>query len=253
MRFVYVVSYDNGSINNFTSNFEVSVGQNVIVNNEKGEHFGKVLQKNENKTKQDYHIISRIASKEDNNKFNKNLKDANQSLIYSKKLAEELKLKMNIVSSVYSFSRSQLLINFYADERVDFREYAKKLAYKYKTRIELRQIGARDRSKEISGYGICGQKLCCSRHLSEMESVSINMAKNQNLALNPTKINGVCNRLLCCLAYEDDIYTENRNELPQVGQRIKYEDNDYTVKSLDILKKEFIIYVDKERVRLTKK
>ena len=117
--------------------------------------------------------------------------------------------------------RNQLLFNFIADGRVDFRELAKKLASIYKTRIELRQIGVRDKAKEIGGIGPCGRFLCCNTFLNDFNSVSINMAKNQYISLNPTKINGICGRLLCCLKYEDDQYTELKKDYPDIGSVIK--------------------------------
>ena len=131
---------------------------------------------------------------------------------------------MKILNASFTFDRNQLLFNFLADDRVDFRELAKKLASVYKTRIELRQIGVRDKAKEVGGIGQCGRTLCCYSFLKDMSSVSINMAKNQNLALNPTKINGACGRLMCCLAYENDFYKECRNGLPSVGDNINTSD-----------------------------
>ena len=121
--------------------------------------------------------------------------DANKALLDAKKFALELNLPMNFIDSYYTFDRSQLLLYFNADDRIDFRELAKKLAQKYKTRIELRQIGVRDKAKRIGGLGPCGLFLCCNSFLTDFNSVSINMAKNQFLALNPSKINGVCGRL----------------------------------------------------------
>ena len=124
---------------------------------------------------------------------------------------------LNQTDSFLNFDGTQLMISFLADNRVDFRELAKKLAQKYKTRIELRQIGVRDKSKKIGGIGPCGLMLCCNSFLTDFNSVSINMAKNQNLALNPSKINGICGRLLCCLGYENDIYTDLKKNLPKIG------------------------------------
>ena len=114
-----------------------------------------------------------------------------------------------------------LRINFVSDDRVDFRELAKKLAFIYKTRIELRQIGVRDKAKDIGGLGQCGRGLCCSNFLNDINSVSINMAKNQNLALNPQKINGACGRLMCCLSFENDSYAIYKKDLPKVGDKVK--------------------------------
>ena len=135
---------------------------------------------------------------------------------------------------------------FLADNRVDFRDLAKELASIYKTRIELRQIGVRDKAKEISGVGLCGRELCCSSFLCDLDSVTINMAKNQNLSLNPSKINGLCGRLLCCLKYEDDLYTYNRKDMPNVGDIVSTIKGDGKVLSVDIPRRKFIVEVPKE-------
>ena len=123
---------------------------------------------------------------------------------------------MKLIDSYYTFDRKQLVFQFLSDNRVDFRELAKKLASIYKTRIELHQVGARDKAKEVCGIGKCGQTLCCSRFLTQLNSVTMNMAKNQNLALNPSKINGACGRLLCCLSYEDEVYSEYSKNIPKL-------------------------------------
>ena len=141
---------------------------------------------------------------------------------------------MKFLESFYTFDRKQLVFQFLADNRVDFRELAKDLAAIYKTRIELRQVGVRDKAKEISGIGPCGRKLCCSNFLNDLDSVGISQVKNQNLALNPNKINGLCGRLLCCLKFEDDLYTEFRKDLPEIGDTIKNDDEEGSVVSIDI-------------------
>ena len=146
---------------------------------------------------------------------------------------------MNIIDASYTHDRTQLLFRFLSDTRVDFRDLARDLASIYHTRIELRQIGVRDKSKLVGGIGCCGQELCCSRFLKNFNSVSIQNAKNQNLALNPSKINGLCGRLLCCLKYEDECYKECRKNLPNIGQIVKTENGEGKVISLDILKKKY--------------
>ena len=140
--------------------------------------------------------------------------------------------------------KKQLLFNFIADERVDFRELAKRLAGMYKTRIELRQIGARDKARNICGIGQCGRTLCCSTFLNHIDSVTMNMAKNQNIALNPSKINGQCGRLLCCLTYEDEEYARCQNGMPSVGQTVKTDDGSGKVISVDILKRKYKVDID---------
>ena len=142
---------------------------------------------------------------------------------------------MKFIDCSYTLDRNQLIFNFLADERIDFRELAKKLAALYKTRIELRQVGVRDKAKEIGGIGPCGRILCCSTFLNDFNSVSINMAKNQCISLNPTKINGICGRLLCCLKYEDDTYSELKKNYPAIGSRIKVKDVEGKVVSQNVL------------------
>jgi len=222
----------------------------VIVETEKGLQFGKVSKKvdtsklnlNINSLKK----IIRIATKKDYEQYLKNLKDAEEALSKAKVFSKELSLNMFFIDASFTFDRKQLLLNFYADERVDFRELAKKLAFIYKTRIELRQIGARDKAEQIGGIGICGRKLCCSSYLKKLESVSMNMAKNQNLALNPSKINGACGRLLCCLTYEDDEYVRCSKGIPSVGSKINSPYGEGVVVSIDILNRKYKMLVNDE-------
>ena len=152
---------------------------------------------------------------------------------------------MKFLDAFFTFDRKQLVFQFLSDNRVDFRELAKSLASIYKTRIELRQVGVRDKAKNISGIGQCGRKLCCSSFLSDLDSVAIAQVKNQNLSLNPNKINGLCGRLLCCLKYEDDLYTEYRKGLPEVGDKVKYDDEEGIVISIDIPNRKYVMLSDK--------
>ncbi len=219
----------------------LGVGDEVIVETERGLQYGFVI-------KASYEIdtaklvtplkeIVRVANKHDKSIYEKNLKDSNNAFFKAREVVEDLGLKMNILDANYTFDRKQLLFNFTADDRIDFRELARKLAQIYKTRIELRQIGIRDKAREIGGLGPCGRFLCCNSFLTDLNSVTINMAKNQMLALNPTKINGVCGRLLCCLSYEDDVYTEFREGLPNVGDDYLYNDEICKVIEVDVLKR----------------
>ena len=181
-------------------------------------------------------------------KYLENLKDnlddalhhtLNKNVPSTNNLIEQYGLEMKIIDASYTFDREQLIFRFVSDSRVDFRQLAKDLGAIFKTRIELRQVGIRDKSKEIGGFGPCGRKLCCNNFLTEFDSVSINMAKNQNLSLNPTKINGVCGRLLCCLKYENDNYTEYKKGLPDVGHKVKTEKGEGKVISVDVFKKTY--------------
>ena len=210
----------------------------VIVETEKGLQFGKVVTEkqliDEKKIKSPLKNVVRIATKKDYENNIKNIKDSKKSLLECRKLADKLKLNMQIIDASYTFNRDQLIFRFLADNRVDFRELAKQLASMYKTRIELRQIGVRDKAREIGGLAPCGKKLCCSQYSYDFNSVSINMAKNQNIALNPSKINGICGRLLCCLAYENDIYTDLKKNLPKVGHNVETPQGTGKVVSIDV-------------------
>lgn len=168
-----------------------------------------------------------------------NAEVAMKALDIAKKYSDDLKLDMNFVDCYYTFDKSQLIFSFVADSRVDFRELAKKLAQKYKTRIELRQIGVRDKAKKIGGIGPCGLFLCCHTFLTDFNSVSINMAKNQFLALNPSKINGICGRLLCCLGYEDETYTTLKKGFPKMGSMIETPSGIGKVIAIDVFKGTF--------------
>lgn len=219
----------------------------VIVQTDRGLQFGKVVTDiidiDENKISSPLKPIIRIASKKDYYNHLKNIEDAKEALIKCKNIIEIEKLPMQVIDAEFTFDRSQLVFRFIADTRVDFRNVVKQLASIYKTRIELRQVGVRDKAKDVGGIGVCGCKLCCARFLKDLESVSINMAKNQNIALNPSKINGVCGRLLCCLKYEDEGYKECRKCLPKIGDKVLTEKGEGKVISLDILKKSYKVDV----------
>jgi len=230
----------------FESNaLDVKKDDYVVVETEKGLQIGMVI--SEKKIVEDKDIslplkkIVRIATKEDIDKYEDNKQLAEKALDDAKKNAQKLGLSMNFISASFTLDKNQLLYNFVADERVDFRNLAKKLAGIYKTRIELRQIGVRDKAKEIGGIGPCGRFLCCNVFLTEFDSVSINMAKNQYIALNPTKINGICGRLLCCLNYEDGQYTEMKKDFPEIGVFVKIKNESGKVVSHNIFKRTYTI------------
>lgn len=218
----------------------------VIVDTDKGLQFGKVVQfiKNDNYNNSDFNNVVRISTKKDYLQHLNNLKDANKAVDICKNIIASNKLNMSIVDAFYMFDRSQLIFRFVSEERVDFRNLAKELGAIFKTRIELRQVGIRDKAKEIGGIGPCGRLLCCSTFLNDFDSVSINMAKNQLLALNPSKINGLCGRLLCCLKYEDDNYYEYKSGLPHIGQGIGTKEGYGKVISVDIFNRKYKVYVD---------
>lgn len=227
------------------NNLELKKYDHVIVETEKGIQLGLVstdIKKiDESSVSGNLKKVMRIASAEDIKHYEENEKLSLKALDDARKNAIKLGLDMKFVGAYFTLDKNQLIYNFVADDRVDFRELAKKLASIYKTRIELRQIGVRDKAKEIGGLGPCGRFLCCNSFLTDFNSVSINMAKNQYIALNPTKINGICGRLLCCLNYEDDQYTEMKKGYPDIGTRVKTSGGSGKVISHNLFKKTYTI------------
>jgi len=236
MKLYSVIFKSHGKSYYFNGSDNLKVDDYVIVETEKGLQYGQINNiLNDLPSEDKYKNIIRKVTNEDEKEYHKLLKDSLNALKKCKDLVKTLELNMNVISADFTFDKSQLIFSFVSDERVDFRELAKKLAAIYHTRIELRQIGARDKAKEVGGIGVCGQNICCGRFLDHIDAISMNMAKNQNLALNPSKINGLCGRLLCCLQYEDENYIECSKGMPAVGQTIKTNSGDGKVISVDVL------------------
>ena len=236
------------------SNIKVKKNDFVIVETERGMQFGKVCTDIEEKNDKDVFLplkdIIRIATNNDIKTNEKNVVAAQKALNYARKVAEDEDIDMKLYDASYTFDKKKLIFKFIADERVDFRNMAKTLASKYKTRIELRQIGARDKAKEVSGLGPCGRFLCCAEFLNNFDGVSINMAKNQGIALNPSKINGACGRLLCCLDYEDETYTYYKKNLPKYNELVEYNGSKGRVCEINALKQTYKINIDDTIVEL---
>lgn len=224
---------------------ELDKDQVVVIETENGLQLGEVCKAPYKEKQENLDLplqkVIRIATDDDMKAFNDNEKGTEKALTDARKISKELDLDMNFVEAYYNLDKSQLVFSFLSENRVDFRELAKKLAQKYKTRIELRQIGVRDKSKKIGGLGPCGLFLCCNSFLTDFNSVSINMAKNQFLALNPSKINGVCGRLLCCLDYENDVYTELKKDFPKIGMMADTPMGMGKVVSIDVFKKTYSV------------
>ncbi|MCR1918316.1 stage 0 sporulation family protein [Frisingicoccus caecimuris] len=204
--------------------FDIEVGQHVIVETARGIEYGLVLtgprEVEDDKVIQPLKPVIRVAAPEDDEIEMKNKeKEKSAFNICLEKIAKH-KLEMKLIDAEYTFDNNKVLFYFTADGRIDFRELVKDLASVFKTRIELRQIGVRDETKILGGIGICGRTLCCHSHLSEFAPVSIKMAKEQNLSLNPTKISGVCGRLMCCLKNEEETYEYLNSKLPMIGDRV---------------------------------
>jgi cell fate regulator YaaT (PSP1 superfamily) len=242
---------DGGRVYYFDpTGLKLSVNDDVIVETERGFQYGTVVEGTSEKKKENLNLplkmVIRIANKEDKERYLLNLEDAKKAFVDCERLIKKHGLSMKLIDASFTFEREQLIFHFLSDSRIDFRNLAKELAGIYKTRIELRQIGVRDKAKEVGGLGPCGRILCCTDFLINFDAVSINMAKNQNLSLNPNKINGACGRLLCCLTYENDVYEEQRKGLPDLGERVKYNGKEGKVVSLDILKQTYVILTDND-------
>ena len=207
---------------------EVTAGTGVIVETARGLEYGECVQGNtevnEQSVVQPLKRMIRIATEADMKTLERNRKRADEAFLVCKRKIEDRGLEMNLVTAECTFDMNKLLFYFTADGRVDFRELVKDLAGVFRTRIELRQIGVRDETKIRGGIGICGRPLCCHSYLSDFVPVSIKMAKEQNLSLNPTKISGVCGRLMCCLKNEEDTYEELNRKLPGVGDYVQTAD-----------------------------
>ncbi len=218
----------------------VKKGDNVIVETAQGIEYGEVVIPNrmiqDNKIVEPLKKIIRIANYNDRKHYMECLKKEKEAFQICQKKIKEHKLNMILTDVEYKFDESKILFFFTADGRIDFRDLVKDLAAIYKTRIELRQIGVRDEVKKIGGNGVCGRELCCCKFLSDFEAVSIKMAKEQNLSLNPAKISGNCGRLMCCLKYESNVYEEKLERLPKIGAIVKTPDGEGEIDNIETLK-----------------
>ena len=226
---------------------EVKKGDHVIVDTAQGEEYAEVIIPNrkidDEKVTTPLKNVLRLASEADTKHYNDCKKKEEAAFKLCSEKIKEHKLDMTLTDVEYKFDNSKILFYFTADGRIDFRDLVKDLASIYKTRIELRQIGVRDEVKRIGGNGVCGRELCCCTFLSDFEAVSIKMAKEQNISLNPSKISGNCGRLMCCLKYEQDVYEEKLSRLPSIGSIVKTPDGNGEVDGIETLK-------EKVRVKL---
>lgn len=205
--------------------FEIELGQHVIVETARGLEYGMVVIGMRDVAEEDIFTplkpIIRVASTEDDRVYSENKEKTKEALEICEKKVKEHELDMYLIDCEYTFDRNKLIFYFTAEGRVDFRELVKDLATIFRTRIELRQIGVRDEAKILNSIGPCGRPLCCATWMGEFVPVSIKMAKEQSLSLNPAKISGVCGRLFCCLKYESEVYSEALKKMPQVGWIVK--------------------------------
>ena len=232
-------------------NFQVKRGDHVIVETARGVEYGTVVgsprEVEDDKVVQPLKPVLRVATeRDDEQEAGNKAKEKEAFKICQEKIAKH-GLDMKLIDAEYTFDNNKVLFYFTADGRVDFRELVKDLAAVFRTRIELRQIGVRDEAKMLGGMGICGRKLCCNTFLSEFAPVSIKMAKEQNLSLNPTKISGVCGRLMCCLKNEQETYEYLNSKLPNVGEKLKTKDGVVgEVQRVDVLRQKVKLIVEDE-------
>ena len=219
------------------SDFEVKSGDRVVVETARGLEIGKVTGSPFEKPDINLEIkeILRLATKRDLQDYEENKEDAARAKDIAQKEADRLNLGMNIIASEYTLDRAKITFTYLADDRVDFRELLKVLASIFHCRIDLRQIGTRDKAKMVSGIGCCGRELCCAKFISDFDRISINMAKNQLLALNIQKLSGQCGTLMCCLKYEDEAYKDLRKDLPKLNSNVEYEGERYKLVSMHVI------------------
>ena len=233
--------------------YEIKSGQHVIVETARGIEYGYVVlgtrEVEDGKVVQPLKSVIRMATKEDEDVEEANKKKEKDAFKVCLEKIRKHNLEMKLIDVEYTFDNNKILFYFTADGRIDFRELVKDLAAVFKTRIELRQVGVRDETKIVGGIGICGRPLCCHSYLSEFIPVSIKMAKEQNLSLNPTKISGVCGRLMCCLKNEEETYEYLNSKLPNVGDYVTTDDGlKGEVHSVNVLRQtvKVIVVVDKD-------
>ncbi len=240
-----------GKIYYFDPNdLDLQVDQEVIVETARGLEYGKVKigpkEVGEEAITPPLKKVLRVATEKDREQYLENQeKEAKAFQICLEKIKQH-GLEMKLIDVEYTFDRNKIIFYFTADGRVDFRELVKDLASVFRTRIELRQIGVRDEAKMLGGLGPCGRPLCCATFLGEFAPVSIKMAKEQNLSLNPTKISGICGRLMCCLKYESESYRESSSNLPAVGSTVVYQDQKAVVVEQNLLKETLVLQLPSE-------
>lgn len=218
----------------------LEIRDHVIVDTANGEDYAEVAMAN--RTMPDEQIITplrkviRKTTPRDEKHYEENQKKEKEAFAIAEEKIKKHKLEMKLTEVEYKFDNSKIIFYFTAEGRVDFRELVKDLASVFRTRIELRQIGVRDEVRKIGGNGVCGRELCCCSFLNNFDAVSIKMAKEQNMSLNPSKISGCCGRLMCCLRYEQDVYEDKLTRLPKIGAIVKTEEGEGMVDSVETLK-----------------
>ena len=239
---VYIQLDDAQKAYSFAAKEQFSTGTYVVVETVRGQEIGKVsvpsIPFDPNKVKGEIKPVIRAARKEDLDRREANKENAVTSMKICQECINRLNLDMHLISCEYTLDRSKVIFTYASDDRVDFRGLLKDLAAQLGCRIELRQVGPRNKAKMVGGIGNCGMECCCSRFMSDFDTVSINMAKNQLLALNISKLSGQCGKLMCCLRFENDQYTELKKGLPRINSFVTYNGNKYRLSSMNVLQKQ---------------
>lgn len=216
-------------------------GQKVVVETVRGKELGMVsapsIPFDSKKIKGDIKPVLRLATKYDEIQKEENEEAAERAIKVCRKCIEHLGLDMHLINGEYTLDRAKVIFTYVADQRVDFRQLLKDLASQLHCRIELRQVGPRNKAKMIGGLGNCGMETCCSRFLNDFQTVSINMAKNQLLALNISKLSGQCGKLMCCLRFENEEYTCLRKDLPKINSKVQFKGNTYKITNMNVIQK----------------
>ncbi len=249
IRVVSIQFHPAGKLYDFNAgNLVLKPGQRVIVETERGLGLGTVviapLEKDESLLSQTLSSVQRLLEPEDETTLEHLIRREKEAFDFCLHRIKERSMDMKLVRVEHLFDGSKIIFYFTADGRVDFRELVKDLAHTFHTRIEMRQIGVRDEAKMVGGLGICGRELCCSLFLRDFQAVSVKMAKEQNLALNPSKISGQCGRLLCCLDYEYETYCDLRKDFPRCGKRACTLQYNGIVEKMNILTGEITLHLD---------
>ena len=220
-----------------TDDESIRMNDAVVVETQRGLEYGLVVTEPFDKPNVNMEIkpIIRKATEEDRRQFERNKSEAGEARKRCQIESDKLDLQMNVISAEYTLDRQKITFTYLADDRVDFRELLKVLASIFHCRIDLRQVGTRDKAKMVSGVGVCGRELCCARFIGDFDRISINMAKNQLLALNVQKLSGQCGNLMCCLKYEDDAYKKLRKDLPKMNSQVEFEGERFRITSMNVI------------------
>lgn len=239
---------ETGKMYYFSTDLALKNGDSVVVETARGIEFGELIDDlrdiEDFKLNTELKKVVRKATKKDIEQYDRNKEEAIEALRICGEIIERHKLNMHLTNCEFTLDHSKVIFMYTADNRVDFRELLKELAVVFRCRIELRQIGPRDKAKIVGGIGVCGLPLCCTRIMGEFNGVSINMAKNQMLAINIDKISGNCGRLLCCLKYEDELYTEAKKKFPKIGTFVNYDNKSVKVIGYNVISD--LIKIDNE-------